>query len=1053
MLGNGTYTSPPLGTAEYGTPGYQQQQPQPLAQPAQAAYAPVGQATYGSQQPVYEQPQTYAPSVPAPIPYQQAQPVYQNYTPQIIEQPQIVYQQPQAIPYQQQPIAYQNYTQQAPVYQQEQVAYAPQVVQQQSSYVAPPVQAYSNYSAPPVYQQQQQTYAPQAPLIQQQAYAPAQPAIPSYSNYSAPASPIAPVYQPQQQSYAPQAPVVQQQAYAQAQPVAPIAQQQAYAPAQPVVQSYSNYSAPVAPVYQPQQQSYAPAAPVVQQQAYAPAAPVVQQQAYAPAAQPAIPSYNNYSAPATYQQAKPVPLPLPPSQLLAKANGYQQQQPLAPIVSQGVTSAAKYLTSLLSLTSFKNYWPNNANNYYFKAAPYKSCPKNVYLNGPTQADIQEAFRQAKLELAKVSQSSIDYIDSTQKSFAARHAFFSFLSQHSPRMDEEGLLVEYVSQYLADRACLTKWDKQRYLPQLTRLISTQNFPPTHSCASLYQRLSPNVTKYCAQSKYRTYDGFCNNPYHPYWGKANVCHIRLMSPDYADGISAPRISYNPQVPLPNPRALSNYIHNDVPLDGLYNLMKMQWGQFINHDITNTALSSYDGLVDCCKNPQARGCWPIYIPPGDQFYNKYNVTCLNFIRSGVCALCQLGPRQQSNKNTAFLDLSHIYGNTQAVAMKLRTFRGGLLIETVAKNGEPIPPLASGASQDQCTGICFQAGDNRINQHPALTALHTLLLRRHNQHARALARRHPDWNDEYLYQEARRLAIAEYQMITYGEYFPIVFGPTLSAYFNLYPLKQGTTYYNPKVDPTTWNEYSTATCRFGHSQISATFGLYNQLTAYKQQTSNLPSFRLKDWFMQPSFIYEGMTKQLILGLLSRPSDVVDPWISGDVREHLYKHAKDHSGGDLAATNIWRGRDHGIPGYINYLEFCFNYKVYSWKDLELFIPPQQLQSLKKIYGIIENIDLFTGGLAERHFPGADTGPTFACVNGIQYYHLKFGDRFYFEHANQVGSFTPIQLAAIRQTTLARLLCRTAYLDQVPGYAFLAVSPLNPAVNCAQLGEIDYNLF
>ena len=51
------------------------------------------------------------------------------------------------------------------------------------------------------------------------------------------------------------------------------------------------------------------------------------------------------------------------------------------------------------------------------------------------------------------------------------------------------------------------------------------------------------------------------------------------------------------------------------------------------------------------------------------------------------------------------------------------------------------------------------------------------------------------------------------------------------------------------------------------------------------------------------------------------------------------------------------------------------------------------------DLDLYIAGISERHFPDADVGPTFACILGIQYYHLKFGDRYYYEHGGQSGSF------------------------------------------------------
>ena len=63
-------------------------------------------------------------------------------------------------------------------------------------------------------------------------------------------------------------------------------------------------------------------------------------------------------------------------------------------------------------------------------------------------------------------------------------------------------------------------------------------------------------------------------------------------------------------------------------------------------------------------------------------------------------------------------------------------------------------------------------MNEQPNLAVLHTVWMRQHNILATQLAQLNPNWSDEIVFQEARRIVGAQMQHITYNEYLPIVLG-----------------------------------------------------------------------------------------------------------------------------------------------------------------------------------------------------------------------------------------------------------------------------------------
>ena len=103
---------------------------------------------------------------------------------------------------------------------------------------------------------------------------------------------------------------------------------------------------------------------------------------------------------------------------------------------------------------------------------------------------------------------------------------------------------------------------------------------------------------------------------------------------------------------------------------------------------------------------------------------------------------------------------------------------------------------------------------------------------------------------------------------------------------------------------------------------------------------------------------------------------------------------------NIARGKVFTIC--IKYLLFQYYRFTSNLNQRNLFILSklQLVPRLQQLYGAIENMDLYIGGLLERKDGDAMVGPTFKCLVGDQFRRIRMGDRFWYEEPNQAGSFT-----------------------------------------------------
>ena len=159
-----------------------------------------------------------------------------------------------------------------------------------------------------------------------------------------------------------------------------------------------------------------------------------------------------------------------------------------------------------------------------------------------------------------------------------------------------------------------------------------------------------------------------------------------------------------------------------------------------------------------------------------------------SGVPNLdCNPGQKEQVNQITHWLDTSNVYGSQDAIANQLRSNSSGLM-NVIEENGQEILPKDEENPRCQdpqgTVHTCALAGDLRVNEQPTLGSMHALFIKEHNRIARRLKELNPNWNDEKLYQESKRIVNAEWQHIIYNEWLPLLIGVELLERFDLQPL-----------------------------------------------------------------------------------------------------------------------------------------------------------------------------------------------------------------------------------------------------------------------------
>lgn len=78
---------------------------------------------------------------------------------------------------------------------------------------------------------------------------------------------------------------------------------------------------------------------------------------------------------------------------------------------------------------------------------------------------------------------------------------------------------------------------------------------------------------------------------------------------------------------------------------------------------------------------------------------------------------------------------------------------------------------------------------------------------------------------------------------------------------------------------------------------------------------------------------------------------------------------------------------------------------------------LEELYGDVNDVDAYVGGMAEDHVPQTNMGPLFYTSLKDQYQRIRDGDRLYYENTEN-GLFTSEQISDIKATGLRDIILR-----------------------------------
>jgi hypothetical protein len=602
-----------------------------------------------------------------------------------------------------------------------------------------------------------------------------------------------------------------------------------------------------------------------------------------------------------------------------------------------------------------------------------------------------------------------------------------------------------------------------------------------------------------------NGSGNNAAHPTWGTVGSQYTRVGAARYADGRSAPAAGPNSRLVS---NRIFNDANQNIFSENRISQWGWTWGQFLDHTFglatggTESANIPFNAADPMESFTDTLGVIPFTrdaAAAGTGVSNPRQAT--NTINSYLDASAVYGSDAQREE---WLRDGSVDNNATNNAATLMLPGGYLPKRSTRGNPAAAPAMAVDGRLLANPNNADVAGDVRANENIALTSTQTLFAREHNRIASLLPN---SLSAEDKFQIARRVLIAEQQYITYNEFLPSM-GVNLPAYTGYNPnvnttlsTEFATVAYRAHSQIHGEFGFEVTTGRYSAAQLDAFRAMGITVTVDGAVTSL--SIPLNVAFFNPDVV-PAVGLGPMLSALAESQYNNDSMIDNQLRSTLFQVPVSGNPGcldgptlpqcfsgvvDLGAIDIERGRDHGVPTY-NQMRQAFGLAPKTsftsitgeaTENLPAGISADDPHSLdflstadingtptvvggadgstsgvrrttvaarlRAVYGNVNNLDAFTGMIAERHLPGTDLGELQTAAWRTQFSALRDGDRFFY--GNDQGLSTILSTYGIDfHTTLAQVIARNTDLPAAginPNVFLVPDDDLAPATCSVQL--------